>query len=616
MNASRDDTRPAARGDQRSSDQRNADQRSSDQRKRLSARFRQYLVAPAMPGSTKQTLSERLKEVSGIEMVRTHDERGGLAPPIAAVRMSDESAASLRRAVGGEFVIEADQSLRPALFGSLLPQSQAAALMATLGTALAVTIRAVSTAKGNRPIPQAEVRLVGEQSWAQGVTDDDGKVILTLYGEQPDTITDLFVKPRAGHWGLWRYRPELQLDGVNSFGLKPLSPSDRLDWGAQAMRLDRLPAGARGAGIKIALIDSGVAITHPQLAKIERGIDIGGGGERSWSQDTIGHGTPCAGIIGATADSAEGIRGYAPESELHVCRLPQEPRCSDLVAALDYCLQNGIDIVCLGFGCERGSAIVEQRIIAAKQQGIAVIAAAGNTAGAVQFPACSPNVIAVGAIGQIGTYPDDSFQAFLAAAAPLNAGRLFLPPFSSRGPELDLSAPGVSVIGCQPPDGFAACDGTSVAAAHVAALAALILAHHNDFRSAFEFRDIRRVERLFQILKETAQPIGHPWLTGAGLPDAARALGLPPRPWPQAAPLDVNLAEMREAVGRLDTIPFDMTEKIGSEPPRGPANLTPWSLNPFPIPLPTTSFAVGQGTGASLHELKSAMKLAGLSGGR
>jgi hypothetical protein len=277
------------------------------------------------------------------------------------------------------------------------------------------------------------------------------------------------------------------------------------------------------------------------------------------------------------------------------------------VAALDYCLQTGIDVVCLGFGCQRGSAIVEQRIAVAKQHGIGVIAAAGNVAGPVQFPACSPHAIAVGAIGQVGNYPDDSPQAFQAAAAAPVAGGLFTPSFSCRGPELDLCAPGAGVIACQSPDGFAACDGTSLAAAHVAALAALILAHHNDFRGSFASRDFRRVERLFQILKDTAQPIGHPWQTGAGLPDAASALGLPSRPWPLAAPLDVGLGEMRNAVQHLDLIRFGMAETISFEPLRGPANVAHLPLNPVPL-----AFAVGAEMKANVDELKAAMMLAGL----
>ena len=592
-----------------------ADGRSASrgrQRKRLSARNRQYMVVPANPGAVAQItqmMNDQLNRIGGVEIVRTIATGDAVTPPVAVVRMSDETAALLRRSAGGELAIEEDQLLRAALVGGLSPQSRAAALTTPLGAGFTVTIRTIT--EDNRPIGRAEVRLVGEQFAAQGITDEDGKAVLTLHGEQPETVMELFVKPRSGHWGLWLHRPEFGLDAVNTVTLKPLSPTDAIDWAAEAMRLDRLPAGYRGAGVKVALIDSGVATTHPQLAKIDHGMDVRSS-EGPWTQDVIGHGTPCASVIGAIPVAAHGIHGYAPESELHVCRLTADARCSDLVAALDYCIMAGIDIACFGFGCERGSTIVEQRVIAAKQRGLGIIAGAGNAAGSVQFPACSPHVIAVAAMGQAGTYPDDSPHAFHAATATVNAGRLFVPSFSCRGPELDLCAPGVGVVACQSPDGYAACDGTSLAAANVAALAALVLAHHAEFNGGFANRDARRVERLFQMLKENAQPIGHPWLAGAGLPDASRALGLPSQPRQQKVELNDLLAEMRSAVGRLDVIsPGIATETTGFEPPRGPANITPLSLNPFPM-----TFAVGSGAAPGMHGLKAAMISAGLSGNR
>src|SRR5258708_30892336 len=128
-----------------------------------------------------------------------------------------------------------------------------------------------------------------------------------------------------------------------------------------------------------------------------------------------------------------------------------------------------IDVGCLGLGCERGAAIVEQRIAAANQQGMGIIAAAGNSAASVLFTASSPHVMAVGAIGQLGSYPDDSPQAFEAAAGVTVARGLFVPPFSCRGPELDLSAPGVAAITCQSPAGYAVGDGTSFAPGPVTA---------------------------------------------------------------------------------------------------------------------------------------------------
>src|SRR6202158_6372268 len=160
--------------------------------------------------------------------------------------------------------------------------------------------------------------------------------------------------------------------------------------------------------------------------------------------------------------------------------------------------------------------------------------------------------MAGGAIGKNGRYPEDSPQALQAGAAVAVAGGLFVPPFSSRGPELDLCAPGVAIVACQSPDGYGICDGTSLAAAHVAALAALILAHTGAFRGGFARRDFQRVERLFQILKDTAQPVGHPWQTGARLPDAARALGVWSTRRLLAAPRDAGLGEMRSAIRQMN----------------------------------------------------------------
>jgi hypothetical protein len=567
------------------------------------------MIAPTQLGATPQALADRLNRLGDVEILRTYPECDAISPPIAVARMSDENAAALRRSAVGAFVIEPDQHLRAASFTAMSSPFPAIAAMTAIGPGFTVTIQVLG--KSGEPVEHAEVRLFGEQAAAQGLTVSDGKVDLTLHGELPETVTELFVNARSGYWGLWRHRPELQAGTVNTFTLEPISLPDAPHWGGTAMRFDQLPTECRGTGIKIAVIDSGVATGHRQLTRIDHGIDIRGGDGGFWSQDLVGHGTPCAGLIGAIPDGAHGIRGYAPDSELHVCRLPPDARCSDLVAALDYCVQSGIDVACLGFACERGSAIVEQRIAAAKRQGIGLIAAAGNSAGAVLFPACSPHVIAVGAIGRTGTYPDDSPQAVQAAAAVAVAGGLFVPLFSCRGPELDLCAPGVAVIACQSPDSYAICDGTSLAMAQVTALAALILAHHGDFRGGFARRDFQRVERLFQILKGTAQPIGHPWLTGAGLPDAARALGVRSERRPLTAPLNAELGEMRRAIRQLNQLHFGSSEASAFEPPRGPANVTQLPLNPIPL-----AFQADSGPKTGVHELKAAMMMAGLAGGR
>jgi len=399
--------------------------------------------------------------------------------------------------------------------------------------------------------------------------------------------------------------------------LRPLSEVQEPGWGGRAMGLDRLPPEYRGGGIKIALIDSGVAASHKQLGDISLGFAGPAAGDgRSWLQDPIGHGTACAGIISAAWDTPKvqvvsGMRGYASAAELHACKLPRDTRASDLVAALDYCMSAGIDLICLGFGCQRGSAIVEQRVVAAKQRGIAIVAAAGSSGGPVQFPACSPHVLAVGAIGRAGTYPEDTPHAAHAAAAAVIGGGFFVPAFSCRGPEIDLCAPGVAVISCQSPDGYAAFDGTTLAAPHVAALAALVLAHHVDFRRDFANRDARRVERLFQILKETAQPLGHPALTGAGLPRAAAALGLQAPVWTPHVSIGTGMEEMRSALRHTSLFGLDAGDVPEPDLQRGPAFVAPLPLTPQ---WPQTMG--GTGVKAGLSDLRAAMLLAGLSAGR
>jgi subtilisin len=603
MAASSDETRSAPSSDRRKPARDTRSASGSDRPK--PARAAHYLVAPAAPGVTGQALTDRLSRFGEIEVLQTCAQRDSTAPPVAIVRMSDATATALRRSAAGTLIVEPDGYLRAASLAALSPSLPATAIITALAPGFKATIRILGEA--GTPVEQAEVWLLGEQVSVQGLTGSDGKVELTLHGELPETVAEIFVKPRSGYWGIWQQRPDLEANAVSTFTLKSLTLPDEMDWGGAAMRFDRLPSQCRGGGIKIALIDSGVATSHKQLSRIDRGIDIRAAGAPGWSKDPICHGTPCAGLVSAIAEPAHGIRGYAPDSELHVCKLPPDARCSDLIAALDYCLQNNIDVVCLGYGCARSSALIEQRIGVAKQQGVSIIAAAGNSAGPVLFPACSPHVMAVGAVGLTGNYPEDSPQATQAAAATALGGGLFAPLFSCRGPELDLCAPGVGVICCQSPDSYAVCDGTSLAAAHVTALAALILADHGDFKDTFASRDFRRVERLFQILKDTAQPLGHPWQVGAGLPDAALALGVWSEPRSFVAPLDAGLREMRKAVGQMNQARLARGEAIGFEPLRGPAMVTRLPLNPAPLASQTVA-----GARTAVHELKAAMMLAGL----
>jgi subtilisin family serine protease len=278
--------------------------------------------------------------------------------------------------------------------------------------------------------------------------------------------------------------------------------------------------------VRVAVIDSGAAAgTHRNLTTIRRGFDVVHESSSGWDQDTIGHGSHCAGIICGADDEGVGIRGFAPEAEMHILKIFPGGRLSDLIGALDYCMQNDIDVVSLGLVSEQASEIVEQRLQKAASLGIACIAPAGNLSGPVLYPARSANVLAVSAIGKGGEFPSDSYHAQL----PVGLGQpngFFFPRFSCFGPEVAVAGPGVAVVSSIPPNDFSARDGTSVAAAHIVGLAALVLAHNPDFETAFGQRNAARVGHLFDVLKQSAQPLnlGDRHFTGAGLPDAVMAL--------------------------------------------------------------------------------------------
>jgi subtilisin len=576
-------------------------------RDRVGTRDSNYMVAPAGRGAADPGFLERLRGFGGIEIVRNIVPRALRCPPVTVVRMTADKAVALARSTRGALVIEADEPLRAASLAAFPAAAAAPAIPVGLGPGFTTTIQVVDPS--GVPVEQTEVQLVGQAWTAQGITGRDGKVVLTLYRERSEGVVELRVEPRHSYWGLCRSRPALQPDAVNIVSVRQLTNVDEPGWGERALRFDRLPHEQPAGGIKIALIDTGVATSHKQLRHIERGFVSAGGDGRSWAQDPAGHGTLCAGIIAARPVSSAGIRGCAQGAEMHVCKVPDDGSCSDLVEALDYCVGSGIDVACVGFGCQRGSALVEHCILAAKQQGVALIAAAGNTGGPVEFPACSRHALAVGGVGQAGSFPADS-QPVDQAIMTIDDGRgLFIPAFSCKGPELDLCAPGVAVISCQAPDAYAARDGTSLAAAHVAALAALVLAHHADFQRDFANRDARRVKRLFQILKSTAQPLADPTFSGAGLPDAAYALGLQRETRPPSAAVEGGLEAMRAAMRRAGLGRPANGTAVLPQPPRGPAEVMDLPLRPA---QPTAATALAAG----MLDLRAAMLMAGLSTGR
>ncbi|HYD81062.1 MAG TPA: S8 family serine peptidase [Paucimonas sp.] len=522
----------------------------------VSQRKSQYLVtarrSPAMQLMGLQPLSlsfveQALRSSPDIEVVDTVGPKNivgaladgfGEAPGVLVAKMADQKAFMLHQQAQGRLIVERDQYLtmhdpafqQPPMVAGSYPVS---------GPVLSTTI--VVLGKDNAPIKDAEVYLFGSLLPASGITNERGQVSLSLFGETVQSVRGLYVKPKSDYWSFYQQNPEISTDEANVVGLRPLAdwptlanfPQEQAyGWGQKAMRLDQLPGQYRGQGIKVAVIDSGAAaLTHDDLRKIHFGFDIVNkkASPDTWTDDTISHGSHCAGIISG-ADNALGIRGFAPDAEVHVCKLFPGGQTSQLIDALEYCIEKQIDVVNLSLGGAEPSEALEQQILRAKRAGIACIVAAGNSGGPVQYPASSPNVLAVAAIGKLNEFPPDSYHSQTITQF-VDADGFFAAKFSCFGPEIAVCAPGVAITSSVPANNYAVWDGTSMAAPHVTGLAALVLAHHPDFQGTYKARSPERVERLFQIIKASCRRLnlGDATRTGFGMPDALVAVGLQPQ---------------------------------------------------------------------------------------
>lgn len=527
------------------------------QASKLGVRRPQFMISTQAPLGVQpldaDVVVQQLTNSPGIEFVKRIDPPrvldlqsvGGSAGTVMLARMDFEKAALLQQQAGAKATVERDAPLIYSLAPG--PADMAFKNPGVLVPHAAGFTTTVEVLGNGQPLEGAEVYIFGSVWPTQGVTDARGQCQISILGESPDTIRAVYVKPKLDFWSYWMARPELVPGGVTTVDVKPLSdflaefPQKQLiGWGGLAMGLDQVPASMTGAGVKVAIIDSGAAQkTHRNLHEMGPGLSVVGPTDDAWTDDTIGHGSHCAGIIagGPVGPGGAGVRGFAPGAEIHICRIFPGGRFSDLVSALDYCLENGIDVVNMSLGGGDPSQIIEERLIRAKQMGIACIVAAGNSGGPVQFPASTPHCLAVSAVGKWGTFPDDSYHSQQAMDGATTGSGYFSASFSCFGPEVDVAGPGVAIVSALPPDGFAAWDGTSMATPHVTGLAALVLAHHPDFRDAYRNRDARRVERLFQILKDSAVqlPVGGAERQGAGLPFAPAALGLTAAAQPSAS---------------------------------------------------------------------------------
>lgn len=228
-----------------------------------------------------------------------------------------------------------------------------------------------------------------------------------------------------------------------------------------------------GIGCKVAVLDTGIDYTHPDLTAAHAGgIDLVNGDADP--KDDNGHGTACAGLIAAADDGANqagrntgySVVGVAPGCRLYSVKVLNAQAAgaySTVIAGLEWCKDNGVKVVCLPLGGQLESRALRAACDACWAGRMLLVAAAGNDGGLLSFPARYPSVVAVGAVDEENARTS----------------------FSNFGSSLDLMAPGVDVMTTLPTyrvhlttaytyrETYDQISGTSMAAALTAGVAAL-----------------------------------------------------------------------------------------------------------------------------------------------
>lgn len=206
-----------------------------------------------------------------------------------------------------------------------------------------------------------------------------------------------------------------------------------LPWGIEAVRAPYAwqVSGNKGVGTRVLVLDTGIEMNHPSLAvNLEKGQDFTGLSDGSDFSDVVGHGTHVAGTI-AGVQEPTGFTGVAPEAKILMGRVCAEDGCSNVAIAqgINWGISENVDVISMSLGGKWSTPAERAAIASADQAGITVVAASGNDgSGVVSYPAALPTVIAVGAVND----------------------QLERAPFSQFGPELDIVAPGVSVVSTVP----------------------------------------------------------------------------------------------------------------------------------------------------------------------
>lgn len=433
------------------------------------------------------------------------------------------------------------------------------AALATALTRLGFPLEAATHAAGVRVVVHADAATLAQRLAATGlVRSVEGDA--TVHASQVET-------PPA-------------TDGVAAPPAAPDDPDDPLYEEYQRAYLEAIGApdawasGARGEGVVVAVVDTGIDYNHPDLVtRLAINFDDpffdGRDNDRNGCADDVvgcnfvslstadpscgytqapphwrtlddeGHGTFVSGVVAAAGDNKVGITGIAPDARIlpvKVLDCTATGRISDAAAGIRYAAEAGADVINISFGTPNDSPALRDAVRYAQSLGAVVVASAGNDGSSgITYPAAYPGVLAVAASGSPERTPDSPHDYHLAAS------------FAQFGPGVDFLAPGVDVLSTVPSHAcetgawtcvegrYAVGSGSSFATPVVAGAVAVMLSAHPERSEAFlvnllsSAREPARpgeAGRLVDLGAAATQTLFH-----RGVPDVSReGAGRPPGP--------------------------------------------------------------------------------------